>query len=77
MIAYKLTDLDGKEHVVDGIVQRGDLVFATAPENGDIPIYSIKYNNEFARYYKDHIENNENLRDSGQGDNHGAPRGPH
>tara|TARA_Y100001968_G_C19024184_1_gene556614 strand:+ start:256 stop:489 length:234 start_codon:yes stop_codon:yes gene_type:complete len=77
MIAYKLTDLDGREHVVDGIVQRGDLMFATAPENGDIPIYSIKYNNEFARYYKDHIENNENLRDSGQGDNYGAPRGPH
>ena len=69
MIAYKLTDLDGREHVVDGIVQRGDVLFATAPENGDIPIYSIKYNNEFARYYKDHIENNENLRDSGQGDN--------
>ena len=69
MIAYKLTDLDGREHVVDGIVQRGDVLFATAPENGDIPIYSIKYNNEFARYYKDHIENNENLLDSGQGDN--------
>ena len=69
MIAYKLTDLDGRVHVVDGIVQRGDVLFATAPENGDIPIYSIKYNNEFARYYKDHIENNENLRDSGQGDN--------
>ena len=74
MIAYKLTDLDGKEHVVDGIVQRGDLVFATAPENGDIPIYSIKYNNEFARYYKDHIESNENLRDGGQGDNQGDTR---
>ena len=71
MIAYKLTALDGKEHVVDGIVQRGDLVFATAPENGDIPIYSIKYNNEFARYYKDHIKNNENIRDGGPSDNQG------
>ena len=74
MIAYKLTDLDGREHVVDGIVQRGDLVFATAPENGDIPIYSIKYNNEFARYYADHIEDNENIRDSGQGDTEGPSR---
>ena len=74
MIAYKLTDLDGRDYVVDGITQRGGLLFATAPENGDIPIYSIKYNDEFARYYKDNIENNENLRDGGQGDNHGPPR---
>ena len=74
MIVYKLTDLDGKEHVVEGVLQRGGMLFATSPENGDIPIYSIKYNNEFARYYKDHIENNENLRDGGPGDNQGDAR---
>ena len=76
MIAYKLTDLDGREHVVDGVVQRGGLLFATVPENGDIPIYSIKYNNEFARYHKDKINGNEDIRDGGQGDNQGDPRGP-
>ena len=74
MIVYKLTDLDGREHVTDGVVQRGGLIFATVPGNGDIPIYSIRYNNEFARYYKDHIKDNENLRDGGQGDNQGDAR---
>ena len=77
MIVYKLTDLDGREHVANGVVQRGDILFATSPENGDIPVYSIRYNNEFARYYKDHIENNENLRDGGQGGNQWDTRGPH
>ena len=68
MIAYKLTGLNGKEYVVDGVVESGGLLLATMPDNGDIPIYSIKYNNEFARYYKDHIHDNENLRDGGSGD---------
>ena len=77
MIAYKLVDLYGMEHVVDDVVQRGELLFATAADNGGVPIYSIKYNNEFARYYKDHIEDNEDIRDGGQGDNQGVPCGPH
>ena len=77
MIAYKLTDLYGKEYVSDGIVHREGLLFATTPDNGDIPIYSIKYNNEFARYHKDHIDDNEDLRDGGQGDNQGDACGPH
>ena len=74
MIAYKLMDLDGREHVVDGVVQRGGLLFATVPENGDLPIYSLKYNNEFARYYKDHIDDNEDIRDGGPSDTEGAAR---
>ena len=47
MIVYKLTDLYGKEHVVDGVTERDGLMFATIPDNGSVPIYSIKCNDEF------------------------------
>ena len=77
MTAYKLVDLHGRDHVVDGVVRRDGLLFATMPENGDVPIYSIKYNHEFRRYYKDNIRDNEDIRDGGQGDNQGNPCGPH
>ena len=71
MTAYRLVDLHGRDHVVDGVVRRDGLLFATMPENGGVPSYSIKYNHEFRRYYKDHIKNNENIRDGGPSDNQG------
>ena len=73
MILYKLTDLYGKDHVSDGIAHRDGLLFATTPDNGDVPLYSLKYNEEFRRYHKDCIDNNEDIRDSGPGDNQGEP----
>ena len=76
MIAYKLTGLNGKDYVVKGVVRSGELLLAKMPENGDVPIYSIRYDNEFKRYYKDHIKDNEDLRDGGQGDTEGPSRRP-
>ena len=70
-MTYILTDFDDKQYEVDGLVERGDMLFATMPDNGDIPIYSIKYDNEFARYYRDHIRDIEDIRDSGPSDNQG------
>ena len=74
MIVYKLTDLYDKEHVVNGVTERDGLLFATTPDNGDIPIYSIKYNDEFRRYNGDILENNEDIRNSGPSDNQGDAR---
>ena len=71
---YVLTDLYGKQWEVDGVLDREGLLFATIPDNGDVPIYSMKYNDEFKRYYKDHIRDNEDIRDGGQGDTEGAAR---
>ena len=76
MIVYKLTALYGKEHVVDGVTERDGLMFATIPDNGSVPIYSIKCNDEFRRYNRDILENNENIRDGGPGDNNRVPCGP-
>ena len=76
MIVYKLTDLYGKDHVVDGVVKRDGLLFATIPDNGSVPIYSIKCNDEFRRYNRDILENNEDIRDGGPGDNNRASRRP-
>ena len=75
-MSYVLTDLDGKQYEVNGVLERGGLLFATMPENGDVPIYSIKFNHEFRRYYKDHISDIHDIREGGQGDNQGDPRGP-
>lgn len=71
MSSYVLTDLVGKQYEVSGILNRGGLLFATMRENGDVPIYSIKYNHEFSRYYKDHISDTHYIRDGGSGDNQG------
>ena len=71
---YVLTDFYGKQWEVNGVVHRDDLLFATMKTNGDVPIYSIKYNNEFARYYRDCIKDNDNIRHGGQGDTEGPSR---
>ena len=73
-MTYVLTDLYGKQHEVDGWAQRGDLLFATLKDEGYVPIYSIRYDNEFERYCKDHINDNEDIRDCRSGDNQGQAR---
>ena len=73
-MTHILTDFYGKQYEVTGVTQRDDLLFATMKTNGDIPIYSIKYDKEFERYCNDHINYNDDIRDGGQSYNQGDAR---
>ena len=76
MILYNLTDLSGRTYAADKVVHRGDIMFATTCDNGEVPIYSIKYNHEFSKFYEEQIYNKD-IRDGGPSDNQGLPCGPH
>ena len=77
LTVYNLKDLDGRDHVVTDVLCRDGLSFATIVDNGDVPIYSIKYNREFQRFHDDKIEGRDDIRNCGQGGDQGHPRRPH
>lgn len=71
MKLYSLKDLHGDAHAVAKAVCEGDLLYAEGADGKRVPIYSIKYDNEFEKFHKDQIENNENLRDCRPSDTEG------
>lgn len=64
MKLYSLTKLSGDTVVVNGAVCKEGFVFAVSPEEPvDIPIYSIKCNNEFIKFCQEQLFDNPDIRD--------------
>ena len=71
MKLYSLEQLNGERMFADKAVCREGFVFATCPNSTDVPVYSIKFNDEFQRFFNDQINCEEDIRDCGQSDSEG------
>lgn len=71
MIAYSLTSFGGATHAVDKAICKLDFLYAITVDGEEVPIYTIRYDNEFKRFYKEQIQDFEDLRNCGQSDNQG------